>query len=125
MTFSTANPMEPQMNQIDLIGKIAVVTGGAQGIGFAVARRLIASGASVSLWDMNEDLLKAAVRALGERASSVVVDISDHAAVAAEAEHVESGLGSLDTLVHSDGIAGPNAPTDLYAIYEWQQLLTI
>lgn len=113
------------MNQIDLIGKIAVVTGGAQGIGFAVARRLIASGASVSLWDMNEDLLKAAVRELGEKASSVVVDISDHAAVAAAAEHVEVGLGSLDILVHSAGIAGKNAPLDVYEIDEWKRVIDI
>ncbi len=113
------------MNQIDLIDKIAVVTGGAQGIGFAVARRLIASGASVSLWDMNEDLLKAAVRELGEKASSVVVDISDHAAVAAAAEHVEVGLGSLDILVHSAGIAGKNAPLDVYEIDEWKRVIDI
>jgi len=113
------------MNQIDLIGKIAVVTGGAQGIGFAVARRLIASGASVSLWDMNEDRLKVAVSELGGRASSVVVDISDYAAVAAAAEHVEAGLGSLDILVHSAGIAGKNAPLDVYEIDEWKRVIDI
>ena len=113
------------MNQIDLIGKIAVVTGGAQGIGFAVAHRLIASGASVSLWDMNEDLLKAAVRELGEKASSVVADISDHAAVAAAAEQVEAGHGSLDILVHSAGIAGKKAALDVYEIDEWKRVIDI
>ena len=58
------------MNQIDLNGQVAVITGGAQGIGFAIAKRLVASGAKVSLWDMNAELLAQAKAELGAAASS-------------------------------------------------------
>jgi NAD(P)-dependent dehydrogenase (short-subunit alcohol dehydrogenase family) len=110
-----------RMNQIDLAGRVAVVTGGAQGIGFAIARRLIASGASVSLWDMNSDLLEAAKAELGVAASSIVVDITNYDAVAAAAEAV----GRIDILVHSAGIAGKNAPLDEYELDEWRRVIEV
>jgi NAD(P)-dependent dehydrogenase (short-subunit alcohol dehydrogenase family) len=113
------------VNQIDLNGKIAVVTGGAQGIGFAVARRLIASGATVSLWDMNAELLSSAVESLGVGASAIPVNITDYAAVAAATAAVEGTLGSLDILVHSAGIAGKNAPLDEYDLDEWRRVIDI
>ena len=113
------------MNQIDLNGKIAVVTGGAQGIGLAVARRLIASGATVSLWDMNAELLDSAVVSLGAGASAIPVNITDYAAVAAATAAVEGTLGSLDILVHSAGIAGKNAPMDEYDLDEWRRVIDI
>lgn len=113
------------MNRIDLEGKVAVVTGGAQGIGFAIARRIVASGARVSLWDMNADLLDAAVKELGEAASAITVNIADPEAVEKAAATVESKLGSLDILVHSAGIAGKNAPLDEYEIDEWRRVIDI
>jgi NAD(P)-dependent dehydrogenase (short-subunit alcohol dehydrogenase family) len=113
------------MNRIDLEGKVAVVTGGAQGIGFAIARRIAASGARVSLWDLNAELLDAAVKDLGEAASSVTVNIADPDAVAGAAAEVETKLGSLDILVHSAGIAGKNAPLDEYEIEEWRRVIDI
>jgi len=113
------------MNRIDLEGKVAVVTGGAQGIGFAIARRLVASGARVSLWDMNADLLAAAVAELGDTASSVTVNITDPDAIAAATASVEAAHGSLDILVHSAGIAGKNAPLDEYDIDEWRRVIEI
>lgn len=113
------------MNRIDLEGKVAVVTGGAQGIGFAIARRIVASGARVSLWDMNADLLDAAVKELGEAASAITVNIADPEAVEKAAAAVESTFGSLDILVHSAGIAGKNAPLDEYEIEEWRRVIDI
>jgi 3-oxoacyl-[acyl-carrier protein] reductase len=113
------------MNRIDLDGRIAVVTGGAQGIGFAVAQKLVSGGAKVSLWDMNAELLKSACAELGEAASSVTVNIGDYDAVAAAVATVEKTLGSLDILVHSAGIAGKNAPLDEYDIAEWRRVIDI
>ncbi|PXA97522.1 3-oxoacyl-ACP reductase [Nostoc sp. 3335mG] len=113
------------MNQIDLEGKIAVITGGAQGIGFAIARRLVKSGARVSLWDMNAELLDSAVAELGHAASAVTVDITDYQAVAAATAAVEAQHGSLDILVHSAGIAGKNAPLDEYELDEWHRVIAI
>ena len=113
------------MNRIDLEGRVAVVTGGAQGIGFAVAERLVASGARVSLWDMNADMLRSASATLGDAASSVTVDITDYDAVAAAVASVEKSLGRVDILVHSAGIAGKNAPLDEYDLAEWRRVINI
>ena len=113
------------MNKIDLDGQVAVITGGAQGIGFAIARRLVASGAKVSLWDMNADLLASAAAELGAAASTVTVNIASYDAVAAAVAEVEDKLGRIDVLVHSAGIAGKNAPLDEYDLDEWRRVIDI
>ena len=113
------------MNTIDLADRVAVVTGGAQGIGFAVARRLIQSGARVSLWDLRKDLLDQAVVALGPAASAIEVNIADYGSVAAAAADVERGFGRLDIMVNSAGIAGKNAPLDEYELDEWHRVIAI
>jgi len=113
------------MNQIDLKGRVAVVTGGAQGIGYAIARRLLASGARVSLWDMNAALLRSACMELGGETSSIAVDVTDYPAVAEAVAQVENALGSLDILVHSAGIAGKNAPLEEYELDEWRRVIEV
>lgn len=113
------------MNEIDLYGRVAVITGGAQGIGFAIARRLVASGARVSLWDVNAELLGSARAELGEKASAIGVDVTDYAAVERAVAEVEASLGSLDILVHSAGIAGKNAPLDEYELDEWRRVIDV
>ena len=113
------------MNQIDLNGQTAVVTGGAQGLGFAMAKRIVASGAKVSLWDMNGDLLKQAVSALGAAASSVVVNITDLAGLTAAHAKVEKEIGPVSILVNSAGIAGPNAPLDEFDPEEWRKVIEV
>ena len=95
------------MNNIDLNGQVAVVTGGAQGIGFAIAQRLIASGAKVSLWDMNAAVLETAVKALGASSSSKVVDITDLDALRRVHAEVEAEVGPLG---EADGLGCPVAP---------------
>ena len=113
------------MNQIDLAGRVAVVTGGAQGLGFAIAQRLVLSGAKVSLWDMNAELLAEAQAELGEAASTIVVDVTDYPAVAAATSLVELGHGRIDILVNSAGIAGKNAPLEEYDLDEWHRVINI
>jgi NAD(P)-dependent dehydrogenase (short-subunit alcohol dehydrogenase family) len=113
------------MNQIDLAGQVAVVTGGAQGIGFAIARRLIASGASVSLWDMNAEALSLAVSALGSKASSKAVDITDLDALRGVHAEVEAEIGPVSILVNSAGIAGNNATLEDYDPDEWRRVVEI
>lgn len=112
------------MNRIDLDGQVAVITGGAQGLGFAIARRLAASGAKISLWDMQGDLLAQAAAELGGAATQLV-DISNYDAVAAATERTEAELGRIDILVHSAGIAGKNAPLDEYDLDEWRRVIEI
>lgn len=113
------------MNQIDLEGQVAVITGGAQGIGFAIARRLVASGARVSLWDVNAEGLDSAKRDIGEAASIQVVSITEYDGVARATAATEAELGKIDILVNSAGVAGKNAPLDDYELEEWYRVIDI
>jgi NAD(P)-dependent dehydrogenase (short-subunit alcohol dehydrogenase family) len=113
------------MNSIDLNGQVAVVTGGAQGIGFAIVQRLIASGARVSLWDMNAAVLETAVKALGASSSSKIVDITDLDALRRVHAEVEAEVGPVSILVNSAGIAGSNATLEDYDPDEWRRIVEI
>ena len=116
------------MNQIDLKGQRAVVTGGGQGIGRAIAERLLASGAAVSLWD--RDARARPRPSAGELSSKgtvhhVAADVSDAAAVEAAAGATIDALGGIDILVANAGIAGPNLKVWEYPSEAWQQVLDI
>jgi len=113
------------MNNIDLNGQVAVVTGGAQGIGLAIARRLIASGARVSLWDMNAAAIKQAGQLLGQSASGKTVDITDYAGLVRTHAEVEAEVGPISILVNSAGIAGTNATVEDYDLDEWRRVVEI
>jgi 3-oxoacyl-[acyl-carrier protein] reductase len=113
------------MNRIDLDGRRAVVTGGAQGIGRAISERLLASGASVSLWDRDAEELGATARALGSGTRAVVVDVADPESVERAAAETIGAAGSIDILVNNAGIAGPNATTWEYPIDEWRRVVEI
>jgi 3-oxoacyl-[acyl-carrier protein] reductase len=115
------------MNKIDLINRHAVITGGAQGIGLSVARRLLNSGASVSLWDRDADLLSKTVRELGQAhvITGHVVDVSDDASVAAATTETLDRHGKIDILVANAGIAGPNHKTWDYPVEMWKQVIDI
>ena len=113
------------MNRIDLEGQAAVVTGGAQGIGLAIARRLIVSGAAVTLWDRDASRLAQAADLLEGDVATTVVDICDYDTVAAATTEVENRLGKLDIVVNSAGIAGANATLDEYDLNEWKRVIDI
>lgn len=111
------------MNQIDLNNRVAVVTGGAQGIGRAVAERMLASGARVAIWDRDAALGQTTATEIG--AHFEAVDQTDFAAVTAAAAATEQALGGIDILVANAGIAGGNAPLADYSCEEWQQVINI
>lgn len=113
------------MNQYDLKGQVAVITGGAQGIGRAVAERMIASGAQVALWDMDQELAQKTANELGDSAHAYGVDVRDLEAVAAQAARVAKDLGQIDVLVASAGIAGPNAKVVDYDPKAWAEVMDI
>lgn len=113
------------MNRYDLTSRVAVVTGGAQGIGIAVARRLCASGARVRIWDLDASLAQNAAAALGEGADSAAVDVTDPDAVQAAARSAADELGRIDALVTSAGIAGPNAPVVDYPVADWHRIVEV
>lgn len=113
------------MNQIDLAGQVAVVTGGAQGLGLAIARRLVASGARVSLWDRDASQLEMALGLLGAGAEARVVDITDVEGLARVHAETEAAVGPVSILVHSAGIAGSNATLDAYDPEEWRRVIEV
>jgi 3-oxoacyl-[acyl-carrier protein] reductase len=112
------------MNQIDLRGRGAVVTGGARGIGYACAERLAASGAKVSLWDMDGVALADAAKQLGS-AHTVTVDITSEASVAAATKAASDALGKVDILVNNAGITGPNRKTWEFTPEEWRRVIDV
>ena len=111
------------MNQIDLSGRVAVVTGGAAGIGRAVAERFAASGAKVAVWDIDGDGAAALAESIGAHVERV--DQSDWASVEAATASTLAALGAIDILVNNAGIAGANAPTWEYPLAEWQRIMKI
>ncbi len=115
------------MNKIDLTGRRAVVTGGAQGIGRAIAERLLESGAAVALWDLDEEVAKAAAKDLvaGGQVSAHRVDVTDYARVEAAVTATVDQLGGIDILINNAGIAGPSFPTWEYPVDAWQQVINI
>src|SRR3954470_17738396 len=98
------------MNQFDFAGRTAVVTGGMQGIGAAIAKRLEASGAKVAIWDLD---------------ASPKVDVGDPASVDAAVKRTIGEFGKIDVLVNNAGIAGKNVPTVDYPIEEWERVLRV
>ena len=113
------------MNQLDMSGRCAIVTGGAAGIGFAIARRLAASGAELALWDRDARALSDAANAIGGKVSTVEVDVTDESQVAGAVASAITKMGRIDALVCSAGITGPNMPVRDYSLADWQQVLDI
>jgi 3-oxoacyl-[acyl-carrier protein] reductase len=112
------------MNQLDVRGRVAVVTGGASGIGLAIARRLLASGARLSLWDSSATAL-AAVGAPLHDAHMTPVDVRDYAAVERARDLTLAALRRIDILVTSAGITGPNVATWEYPLDGWRDVLDV
>jgi 3-oxoacyl-[acyl-carrier protein] reductase len=124
MAFPGLRENPGPMNQLDMRGRTAVITGGASGIGFAIARRMAASGAQLSLWDTREEALAEAAGALGG-AHTAVVDVRDYPAVEAAREATLFALGRVDALVNSAGITGPNVLTWDYPLDAWRDVLDV
>jgi len=113
------------VNNIDLANESAVITGGAQGLGLAFARRIQKSGAKVCLWDINADNLAAAKDQLGGDVQTRVVDITDAEAVTEAHRATEAASGPVSILVNSAGIAGPNATLAEYDLDDWRRVIDI
>ena len=111
------------MNSYDFDDQVAVITGGAQGIGYAVAKRMIENGAKVVIWDFDTDLAQASACELG--ATALHCDVSDWDSVQAAAQQAESEFGRIDVLVNSAGVAGANTVVEEYPIEEWNKIMSV
>ena len=112
------------MNQLDLHGRHAVVTGGAAGLGLAIMQRLLASGASVSCWDRDAAAM-AAAQSLGPKVQCVTVDISEHASVVEAVRQTLEQHPAVDVLVNCAGVTGPNVPLWDYPLEQWLQVMQV
>ena len=118
------------MNQIDLKGRVAIITGGARGIGYAIAERFLTSGADVCLWDMDQARLgesAAQLRAAhpARQVRSCALDLSDEAAVAVATAELAEALGHIDILVNNAGITGGNGPTWTLEPEVWRRVIDV
>jgi NAD(P)-dependent dehydrogenase (short-subunit alcohol dehydrogenase family) len=96
------------MNKIDLNGRCAVVTGGAQGFGRAITERFVGSGARVAIWDHDQPLAEKTAKEIGDAVTAFKVDVSDLAAVEKARDATLKAFGKIDILVNNAGIAGIN-----------------
>ena len=107
-------------------GRVAVVTGGAQGLGAAAAERLAREGARVAIWDLDVSDQSPCLSGIPESSLMVVrVDVSDYASVEAALAQTVAGLGAPDILVNSAGIAGPTAPLASYPLEMWRKVQSV
>jgi 3-oxoacyl-[acyl-carrier protein] reductase len=115
------------MNVYDLKERVAIVTGGAQGIGLAVANRMLASGARLAIWDRDRALLEETVTRIAkpDRVHSWVIDIADLAAVEAATKATFDHFGKIDILINNAAIVGPNAPTWEYPPEAFRDVVNI
>ena len=113
------------MNKIDLNGRCAVVTGGAQGFGRAITERFVASGAKVAIWDHDQPLAEKTAKEIGESVTAIKVDVSDLAAVEKAREETLKAFGKIDIFVNNAGIAGVNKTVWETDFDEWRKVLRI
>jgi 2-dehydro-3-deoxy-L-rhamnonate dehydrogenase (NAD+) len=113
------------MNQLDLQGRHAVITGGAAGIGYAITQRLLASGASVTWWDRDAQAMRRAATQLGAGVVQVVVDVANHASVVTALDQTTARNPVIDILVNSAGITGPNVKLWDYPPAQWLQVMQV
>ncbi len=116
------------MNRLDLNERVAIITGGAQGIGLATARRMLDSGASVALWDIDAALLdttRTDLSSFGRRVSTTVVELSDEAAVQQATSTALAQHGRIDILVNNAGITGGNGVTWELAPDVWRRVIEV
>ena len=113
------------MNKIDLNGRVAVVTGGAQGFGRAITERFVASGAMVAIWDFDSALAEKTAKEIGDSARVLKVDVTDTAAVEQARDATLAAFGKIDILVNNAGIAGVNKPVWETDLKEWRKVLRI
>jgi 2-dehydro-3-deoxy-L-rhamnonate dehydrogenase (NAD+) len=113
------------MNHIDLAGQVAIITGGARGIGFACAQRYIASGASVAIWDNDAAAANAAVAQLGDKAWAQIVNVADENSIASATAALMAKFKRIDILVNNAGITGPNVKTWEYPPDDFRKVVEI
>ena len=114
------------MNNLDLKNRTAIITGGAQGFGFAISKRLIQSGATVIIWDIDEATAKKAEKEIDSKNFSYqIVDVTDFDKIEKAIKDLEKDFGKIDIFVNNAGMTGMNAKVWEYPIAEWKKVIEL
>ena len=114
------------MNKYNLTNKVAIVTGGAQGFGLAITKRIIQSGGKVVIWDIDKDEAEKAKKEINsENFSYQIVDVTDFKIVKKSVDELEEKLGQIDIFVNNAGMTGMNAKVWDYPLDEWQKVIEL
>ena len=114
------------MNNFDLNDRVAIITGGAQGFGFAIAKRFISSGAKVIIWDINEEVCKEAVKEIDSKNFTYkIVDVRNFKSVSNSILEVDKNFGKIDIFINNAGISGLNTTVEEYPLDEWLRIIEL
>ena len=114
------------MNNLDLNNRTAIITGGAQGFGFAISKRLIQSGAKVIIWDIDEATAKKAEKEIDSKNFNYqIVDVTDFDKIEKAIKDLEKDFGKIDIFVNNAGMTGMNAKVWEYPIAEWKKVIEL
>ena len=114
------------MNHIDLNKKVAVVTGGVQGFGLSISKRFIESGATVVIWDIDEEAIKTAINKINsDKISSQVVDVESFENIEKNLAEVEKNHNKIDIFINNAGVAGKNTTVVDYPLEEWKKVIDL
>ena len=114
------------MIKFDLTNRVAIVTGGAQGFGYAITERFIKSGAKVIIWDIDENESKKALETISsENLSYQIVDVSNFEVINKNLLQIEKNFGKIDIFINNAGMAGLNTTLAKYPIEEWNKVINL
>ena len=114
------------MNNLDLKNRVAIITGGAQGFGLAISKRIIQSGGKVVIWDIDENAIKSAIDEISsENLSFKKVDVINFVEIENALLETEKELGKIDIFVNNAGITGMNAKVWDYPLDEWKKVIEL
>jgi len=114
------------MNEYNFKGRTAVITGGAQGFGFAISKRIINSGGKVIIWDIDQKAVETAQKEINSKNFSFqIVDITDFSSVEKSVEDLEKQFGKIDIFVNNAGMTGMNAKVWDYPLNEWKKVIEL
>ncbi len=114
------------MINFDLSNRVAIVTGGAQGFGFAITERFIKSGAKVIIWDIDKETAEQAVGKLNSNDCSYqIVDVTNIDEIKNNLNEIEKKFGKIDIFINNAGIAGKNTTVAEYPIEEWKKVIDL
>ena len=114
------------MNKIDLSNRNAIVTGGAQGFGLAISKRLLESGANVICWDIDDEMISKISSEMGDKNIDFnKIDVTNPDEIKLGIDQAIKSLEKIDIFINNAGITGPNDTTWKYEIEDWKKVLDI